>query len=121
MAISARTSGAASTCRPGPLYGPRRRHPPRYPIDLIDWPLSNAHRIDVTRLGDHTQGTFTNLHEDQGHCLEGLVYPIDEQHCLLWGEDPWRLSHAGNPQRLRDPTPFLIAHYMGLAHGFIAE
>ncbi|MBX3179165.1 MAG: hypothetical protein KF886_17555 [Candidatus Hydrogenedentes bacterium] len=93
----------------------------RYPIDLIDWPLSNAHRIDVTRLGDHTQGTFTNLHEDQGHGLEGLVYPIDEQHCLLWGEDPWRLSHAGNPQRLRDPTPFLIAYYMGLAHGFIAE
>jgi len=93
----------------------------RYPLDLIDWPLSNAHRIDVTRLGDHTQGTFSTLHEDQGHGLEGLVYPIDEQHCLLWGEDPWRLSHTGDPRRLRDPTPFLIAYYMGLAHGFIVE
>jgi hypothetical protein len=92
----------------------------RYPLDLIDWPLSNAHRIDVVSLGDHTQGS-SGRHLKQGHKADGSVFPIDENHALTWGYDPWYLEHGGNASRLRDPAPFLIAYYMGLAHGFIVE
>ncbi len=93
----------------------------RFPLDLVDYGLSNAHRIDVIPLGDHTQGAFSGQHEGEGHGHDGLVFPIDEQHALIWGEDPWHLDHKGNELRLRDPVPYLIAYYMGLAHGFIVE
>lgn len=93
----------------------------RYPIDLVDWPLSNAHRLDLVRLGDHTQGAHDDRSKHQGHGVDGLVYPVDEQHALVWGEDPWYLSHVGNPERLRNPVSFLIAYYMGLLHGMLAE
>jgi hypothetical protein len=53
--------------------------------------------------------------------VDGLVFPIDENHALTWGEDPWYLEHAGRPDRLRSPVSYLIAYYLGLAHGFITE
>jgi hypothetical protein len=88
----------------------------RYPLDLVDWPMSNAHRIDMVPLRDHLgqpRGT--------GHRIDGRVYPIDERHEIYWDRDPWVLSYRGNGTRLREGFHYLLAYYMGRAHGFIGE
>lgn len=92
----------------------------RYPLDLIEWPLSNAHRIDLKLLGDHTRSPGTPI-TGAGHRNDGLVYPIDENHAVYWGDDPWTLSSGGDGTRLNDPVSYLLAYYMGVVHGFIAE
>jgi hypothetical protein len=88
----------------------------RYPLDLIDWPVSNAHRIDLVPLQEHlgqVPGT--------GHRVDGQVFPIDERHETYWDLDPWVIAYSGNGTRLREGVPFLLAYYMGRAHGFIGE
>lgn len=91
----------------------------RYPLDLIDWPMSNAHRIDRVFLGDQTRTPGTPL-TDAGHRNDGLVYPVDESHAVYWGDDPWALTGSGDGSRMRDPVSFLVAYYMGVVHGFVA-
>ncbi|MCC6488827.1 MAG: hypothetical protein IT364_15115 [Candidatus Hydrogenedentes bacterium] len=92
----------------------------RYPLDLISWPMSNAHRIDMVPLPDHVRGT-TGQNAGTGHHVSGRVFRIDENHAIYWGDDPWTLSSSGDGTRLREGVSFLLAYYMGLVHGFIAE
>ncbi len=88
----------------------------RYPLDLIDWPMSNAHRIDMVPLQGHLgQGPNT------GHRVDGYVFPIDERQVIRWDRDPWVLASNGNGTQLRDGVHYLLAYYMGRAHGFIGE
>ncbi|MCP4639798.1 MAG: hypothetical protein GY851_05170, partial [bacterium] len=88
----------------------------RFPLDLIDWPMSNAHRIDLVPFRDGF-GRPTG----KGGRSDGKVFPIDERHYVYWGLDPWALMYTGNGTRLREGVPYLLAYYMGRAHGFIAE
>jgi hypothetical protein len=88
----------------------------RYPLDLIDWPMDNAHRTDMTPLLNE-QGQPSG----QGGRHDGQVFPIDERHEVYWDMNPWVLTYNGKGARLRDGVPYLLAYYMGLAHGFIAE
>lgn len=87
----------------------------RYPLDLIDWPMSNLHRTDLTHFTDE-EGNPSG----KGGNHEGEVYPIDERHETLWDLDPWVLEHNADGTTLRDGWPYLIAYYMGRAHGFIS-
>ncbi len=87
----------------------------RYPLDLVDWPMSNAHRIDMVPLrGDDGGPTGSGGRRD------GQVFPIDERHEVYWDLNPWALTYDGKGTRLREGFPYLLAYYMGLAHGFIA-
>ena len=88
----------------------------RYPLDLVNWPMSNAHRTDMKRLWD-VQGESDRA----GGRRDGQVFPIDERHETYWDYDPWALTYNGNGKQLRTGVPFLAAYYMGLAHGFITE
>ncbi len=90
----------------------------RYPMDLIVWPMSNAHRIDLEFLGDHTRSPGAPL-TGAGHRNDGLVYPIDENHAVYWGDDPWTLTSGGDGTKLRDPVSYLLAYYLGVVHGFV--
>ena len=92
----------------------------RYPLDLVDWPMSNAHRIDVLPLPAFTRGPG-NGHVGKGYCVNGNVFRIDEQHAVYWGDDPWGLTGPGDGTRLREGVSYLLAYYMGLTHGFIAD
>jgi len=92
----------------------------RYPLDLIDWSISNAHRIDIVPLPAYTRGPG-NGHVGKGWRVTGRTCAVDEQHAIYWGDDPWALSGGGGGTRLREGVPFLLAYYMGLVHGFIAE
>jgi len=88
----------------------------RYPLDLIEWPMSNAHRIDLVPMGGH--GGHAG---DIGHRVDGFVFPIDERQETYWDWNPWKLTSGGNGTRLRPGFHYLLAYYMGRAHGFIAE
>lgn len=92
----------------------------RYPLDLVDWPMSNAHRIDMVPLGDHTRDPDGG-HLGAGHRVDGHPFRIDENHAIYWGDDPWALDHNTDGTRLREGVSFLLAYYLGLVHGFIAE
>ena len=88
-----------------------------YPLDLVDWKHTNAHRIDLVPLGDHTREPGRHL--GHGHRNNGLVIPINESQSLSWSEDRWRYDTGGAGKRLRDGSPYLLAYYMGLKHGYI--
>lgn len=77
--------------------------------------MSNAHRIDLLPLrGDDGAPTGSGGRRD------GQVFPIDERHEVYWDLNPWALTYTGKGTRLREGFPYLLAYYMGLAHGFIA-
>lgn len=88
----------------------------RYPLDLIEWPMSNAHRIDMIPVASHDDGP-----PSYGSDNHGYVFPIDERQELYWDWNYWKLSYKGDGTTLRPPHHYLLAYYMGLAHGFIAE
>ena len=87
----------------------------RYPMDLIEWPMSNAHRIDLVVTGDGEDETGV------GHRVDGYVFPIDERQETYWDWDPWKLTSGGDGMTLRPGFHYLLAYYMGRAHGFIVE
>ena len=91
----------------------------RYPLDLVDWKMTNTHRIDILPLPDHVREPGDN--EGKGYRVNGYVLPIDERQALSWSEDPWALETGGDGRRLRDGCPYLLAYYMGLHHGFLIE
>ncbi len=88
----------------------------RYPLDLIEWPMSNAHRTDLMPLGEQADGP-----PKIGARIDGYAYPIDERHETYWDWDPWRLTYEGDGKRLRPGFHYLVAYYLGRHHGFIAE
>ncbi len=88
----------------------------RYPLDLINWPMSNAHRCDMRPLlneNGHPAG--------DGGGMDGQVFPIDERHETNWAFNPWLLTYDGDGTLLRDGVPYLLAYYLGRAHGFLAD
>ncbi len=88
----------------------------RFPLDLVDWPMSNAHRIDMMPLLDES-----GQPSGKGGRRDGQVFPIDERHEIYWDLDPWTLAHSGKGMRLREGVPYLLAYYLGRVHGFINE
>ena len=88
----------------------------RYPLDLIEWPMSNAHRIDMIPLGSHGDGP-----PSYGSDQDGYVFPIDERPETYWDWNYWKLSDNGDGTTLRPPHHYLLAYYLGRFHGFIEE
>ena len=89
----------------------------RYPLDLISWPISNAHRIDMIPLKEH----LGNAPGTVGHRTDAYVFPIDERHEIRWGRDPYSLTGNGDGTLLEMGLHFLFAYYLGRSHGFIEE
>ena len=88
----------------------------RYPLDLVEWPMSNAHRLDLIPMGDPNQQPAA-----VGRRVDGYIFPIDERQETYWDWDPWKLTSGGDGKQLRPGFHYLIAYYMGRIHGFIAE
>jgi hypothetical protein len=89
----------------------------RYPLDLIDWPMSHAHRIDMVPLQDH----LGHSPGAAGHGLDDYVFPMDEGHEIYWDRDFYELTNHQNGTVLRYGFHYMLAYYMGLVHGFISE
>jgi hypothetical protein len=90
----------------------------RFPLDRVDWPLRNGHRIDVVPLPEFAREDGA---KGRGHRRNGKVLPIDERFVGHWNHDPWQLDQGGKGLHLADGAAFLLPYYMGLYHGFIVE
>ena len=85
----------------------------RYPLDLIEWPMSNAHRTDLVVVGEPSEG--------RGGRTDGYAFQIDERHETYWDWDPWKLTSSAKGTRLRSGFHYLLAYYLGRSHGFVSE
>lgn len=92
----------------------------RFPMDLVLWPMTNSHRIDLLPLPSHVREPGDA--EGKGYRVDNYVLPIDERNSLSFSEDAWNLDDkGGNGKRLNDGGPFLLGYYLGLYHGFIED
>ncbi len=82
----------------------------RFPLDRVNWRLTNSHRKDIRMIGNQ-----------RGMRLDGRVLPIDERYVNHWNHDPWRLDQGGNGQELASGASFLLPYYMGRYHGYVKE
>lgn len=92
----------------------------RFPLDLIDWPMSNAHRLDMVPLRQFTRGPGPG-HIGKGHRVDGYTFPIDESHALQSDHDAWVLTQKADGTLLTTGVSFLLPYYMARVHGFIGE
>jgi len=88
----------------------------RYPLDRVNWGLSNSHRRDIALLPDFIGGSGR-----RGSRKDGRVLPIDERYVDKWNHDPWALDYRGDGRRLADGASFLLPYYLGLYHKFIED
>jgi hypothetical protein len=94
-----------------------------FPLDRLDWPQINSHRLDLERLtpvksADISEPDRTN---QRGFRVNGKVIPVENRHFNHWNTDPWRLDYGGNGNELASGTVFLLPYYMGLYHGYIEK
>lgn len=88
----------------------------RYPLDLVEWPMSNAHRIDMLPLEGQDRSNAVI-----GSAIDGRAFHIDERHEIYWDWDPWKLRSDSNGLVLRPGFHYLLAYYMGRYHGFVSD
>lgn len=88
----------------------------RYPLDLVEWPMSNAHRIDMVPLEGKDRE-----HATIGSRIDGYAFPIDERPETYWDWEPWKLAGGSDGRVLRPGHHYLLAYYLGRCHGFIGE
>ena len=88
----------------------------RYPLDRVNWRVTNSHRKDIVRLPAYARGRGDRA---AGSRSNGTVLPIDERYVDHWNHDPWQLDQGGNGMSLADGASFLLPYYMGLYHKFI--
>ena len=94
-----------------------------FPLDRLNWPLRNSHRLDVVPLA---RGRAVDVEAPaegrvRGHRVNGKVLPVENRHFNHWNTDPWQLDHDGNGAELAAGTVFLLPYYMGMYHGFIEK
>jgi hypothetical protein len=89
----------------------------RFPLDRVNWRLTNAHRKDIRPLADAAGSRGPR----RGARLDGRVLPIDERYVNHWNHDPWQLDQGGDGRELASGASFLLPYYMGLYHGFLKD
>jgi hypothetical protein len=93
-----------------------------FPLDRLNWPHQNSHRLDLVRLG---QVKARDLYEadraQRGYRVNGKVLPVENRHFNHWNTDPWHLDYGGDGNELASGTVFLLPYYLGLYHGFIEK
>jgi hypothetical protein len=91
-----------------------------FPLDRVNWPQRNSHRLDIIRLPLQQSGDLYDPgSRGRGYRINGKVLPVAERHFSHWNTDPWRLDYGGNGKELSSGAVFLLPYYMGLHHGFI--
>ena len=94
-----------------------------FPLDRLNWPLRNSHRLDIVflpRLRSSDVESPDPPHR-RGNRVNGKVLPVENRQFNHWNTDPWELDYGGNGGELAAGTVFLLPYYMGLYHGFIQK
>jgi len=89
----------------------------RYPLDRVNWRMTNSHRKDIVPLPAYARERSEA--KGVGYRNSGKVLPIDERFVDHWNHDPWQLDTGGNGTVLADGASFLLPYYMALYHKFI--
>jgi hypothetical protein len=89
----------------------------RYPLDRVDWRMTNHQRKDLVPLSEAAEGDGGK----RGHRYNGKVLPIDERFVNHWNHDSWEFDQGGEGKELADGASFLLPYYMGLYHKIIVE
>jgi hypothetical protein len=91
----------------------------RFPIDLVDYGLANAQRLDLEPIDAHVR---PDTDAPSGlRRSDGKVLPVDERMVFHWNLDPYVLDHQGRGTRLADGTSFLLPYYMAVYHKVISS
>ena len=92
-----------------------------FPLDRLNWPHRNSHRLDLIYLPRVRSGDLDDPDQPRtrGHRTSVKVLPVENRHFGHWNTDPWNLDYGGNGSELGAGTVFLLPYYMGLNHGFI--
>jgi len=88
----------------------------RFPLDLVDWRLENAHRHDVALLPRHVR---PDAQGQVGLRRDGKVLPVDERTVFHWNHDPYRLDSGGEGRRLADGTSYLLPYHLARYHRIV--
>ena len=93
-----------------------------FPLDRMNWPLRNSHRLDVVPLRpEQARDLFSARDKTRGRLADGRVIPVENRYFSQWNTDPWALDSGGAGNELASGSVFLLPYYMGLYHGFIAK
>jgi hypothetical protein len=94
-----------------------------FPLDRLNWPLRNSHRLDVVPLPRIRARDLESPDDNyrRGQRVNGKVLPVENRFFNHWNTDPWELNYGGNGAELGAGTVFLLPYYMGLYHGFIQK
>lgn len=82
-----------------------------WPLDLVDWPAMNSHRLDVVLDTDGERNGWTTP-DSVG------VLPANERPQTRWNSDPHDLD-AGSGEDESDPGAFLLMYWYAVAAGII--
>ncbi len=94
-----------------------------FPLDRLNWPHRNSHRLDIIDLPPVRSGDLDSpdAPRTRGYRVSGKVLPVENRHFNHWNTDPWQLDYGGSGEELAAGTVFLLPYYMGLYHGFIEK
>lgn len=97
-----------------------------FPLDRVNWPRENSHRIDLLLLpriaaGYEPHVPYAPKANRRGYRVNGKVLPVENRFFAHYNTDPWRLDYGGDGRELASGTVYLLPYYMGLYHGFIKE
>ncbi|HMV47826.1 MAG TPA: hypothetical protein PLD20_31220 [Blastocatellia bacterium] len=82
------------------------------PMDLIEWTVTNSHRLDVPM----------DLSADRFNRKQSLVVlPYDELPMTKWNGNPYRIDGGNGGRSEDDGAYFLLPYWMGRYHRLIGE
>jgi hypothetical protein len=82
------------------------------PMDLVEWSVSNSHRLDVP---------LDPLNDRHQRRQALAVLPYDELPMSKWNGNPYHLDGGAGGHREDDGAYFLLPYWMGRYHQFIGE
>ncbi len=80
-----------------------------WPIQLVDWPVNNARRLDIIADPHRTRSGEQDL-------LTETMLPFDENPQLMWNSNPFRTQGGSGYQEV-DPGPWLFPYWVGVYFG----
>ena len=83
-----------------------------WPLELIEWPMSNNHRLDLVFVGEPDRFGHRNS--------ISRVLPANERGQSRWNANPFDVSDTGTGTTEMDPGAYLLPYWLARYHGLIA-
>ena len=87
-----------------------------WPLELIEWPVANSHRIDIVY--EEEGDRFARVHNEVIHSRPPL--PANERRQYRWNANPYDVSDGGDGKAEGDPGAWLLPYWLGRAIGVLS-